>query len=318
MEDRPGAETVVMSYSFRFFFTLCATAAASVSVPAQETQRQEMTARELFYNAASAPAPSAQKGSSKVVAKRKPTAPVTQQASNTQPSTSSTPATPPSTPDGSGKIVAVSDGARATAPPPASGTALGLKYTILKLTGDAMTPAAPSSVFHAGDKIQFSIETNSPGYLYIVSQGSSGTWKPMFPTPEIEGGDNRVEGFHTYTFPPGYRYVFDQQTGAEKVFIIFSRDPKPDFEQLVYSLQGGKPQPASQPAPQADRSAHVLRASIDDSTVGRLHETYSRDLVIERVGDDAHADTQEKAVYVVNPTGSPDSALVADLRLVHQ
>ena len=52
--------------------------------------------------------------------------------------------------------------------------------------------------------------------------------------------------------------------------------------------------------------------------MGRLHETYSRDLVIERVGDDTHADTKEKAVYVVNPTGSPDSALVADLHLVHQ
>jgi hypothetical protein len=187
-----------------------------------------------------------------------------------------------------------------------------------------MMPAAPNSVFHAGDKIQFSIETNSPGYLYIVSQGSSGTWKPVFPAPEIEGGDNRVEGFHTYTFPSGYRYVFDQQAGEEKVFIIFSRDPKPDFEQLVYSLQGGqtKPAPVSQPAPQ-DRPAHVLRASIDDSTVGRLHQAYSRDLVIERVGDDAHPNpqenaTQEKAVYVVNATGSADSALVADLHLVHQ
>jgi hypothetical protein len=72
----------------------------------------------------------------------------------------------------------------------------------------------------------------------------------------------------------------------------------------------------------------VLRASIDDSTVGRLHEAYARDLVIERVGDDAHPNpqenatrqnaTQEKAVYVVNATGSPDSALVADLHLVHQ
>ena len=67
----------------------------------------------------------------------------------------------------------------------------------------------------------------------------------MFPTPEIEGGNNRVEGFHSYTFPNGYRYVFDQQTGGEKVNIIFSRDPRFDFEQLVYTLQGGKPQPVS-------------------------------------------------------------------------
>jgi hypothetical protein len=310
-----------MPYSFRLLFPWCAAAVAAVAVSAQETKRPEMTARELFYNSGSAPAPAAKKDSSKVVAKRKPvTQTVTQQASTTQPPSGATASGSPSTPDGSGKIVAVSDGTRTTAPPPASGTALGLKYTILKLSGDAMTPAAPNSVFHAGDKIQFSIETNSAGYLYIVSQGSSGTWKPMFPTPEIEGGDNRVEGFHSYTFPSGYRYVFDQQAGDEKVFMIFSRDPKPDFEQLVYTLQGGqtKSAPVSQPAPKGDRPAHVLRASIDDSAVGRLHQAYSRDLVIERVGDDAHADTQEKAVYVVNPTGSPDSALVADLQLVHK
>jgi hypothetical protein len=309
-----------MFYSCRFLFPLCAAAAVAVAVSAQETKRPEMTARELFYNAGSEPVPApksqAAKDAPKIAAKKKPAAPVTQQASNTPPQ---------STPDGSGKIVPVSDGTRTTAPAPASGTALGLKYTILKLSGGAMIPAAPSSVFHAGDKIQFSIETNSPGYLYIVSQGSSGTWKPEFPAPEIKEGDNRVEGFHTYTFPSGYRYVFDQQAGEEKVFIIFSRDPKPDFEQLVYSLQGGqtKAAPVSQPAPKQDKQAHVLRASIDDSMVGRLHGAYSRDLVIERVGDDEHPNTpdnaaQEKAVYVVNPTGSPDSALMADLHLVHQ
>ena len=279
---------------------------------AQEAKPPEMTARELFYNAGSAPAPKAPaaKTPTKVVAKKN-TAPVTQQASNTQPARPPAPSATASTPDGSGKIIAVSDSSRATAPPPASGTALGLKYTLLKLSGDGMTAVAPSSVFHAGDKIQFSIETNSAGYLYIINQGSSGTWKPVFPAPEIEGGNNHVDAFHNYTFPSGYRFVFDQQAGDEKLFIIFSRDPKPDFEQLVYSLQGAKAKPT-----------RVMSASIDDSAVGRLHQTYARDLVIERVGDDAHASpdnaAQEKAVYVVNPTGNPDSALVADLHLVHQ
>ena len=180
-----------------------------------------------------------------------------------------------------------------------------------------MTPVAPSSVFHSGDKIQFSIETNGPGYLYIVNQGSSGTWMPMFPSPEIEGGTNFVQGFHAYTFPAKYRYAFDQQPGEERLFLIFSRDAKPDFEQLVYSLQGGKVEPTKQARPVAP-AGPTLRASIDDQSVGRLHQTYARDLVIERVGDEPHADTQEKAVYVVNPSGAADSAVVADLTLVHQ
>jgi hypothetical protein len=300
-----------MSHSFRLLFALCAAAAVvPFPVSGQGTQRPEMTARELFYNAGDAPAPSskepaAKKSAKTVMAKRQPAAP----------------AAAPSAEEGNGKIVLVSDGSRATAPAPVSGTALGLKYTILELSGDAMAPTAPSAVFHAGDKIQFSIETNGPGYLYIVAQGSSGTWKPMFPSPEIANGSNRLEGFHTYIFPPEHRFVFDRQAGEEKIFIVFSRDPKPDFEQLVYSLQGGKTNPVSQPAPE-ERPKQTLRASVDDSAVGRLHEMYSRDLVIERVGDDARPvtdnATQEKEVYVVNASGSPESALVADIHLVHR
>ncbi len=283
-------------------------ASLALTVAAQNAKPPEMTARELFYNGTGAPAPpkpQAQKQPPKqVVAKRSaPTSP--------QPAMPSQPMAP---------VINASDTipARTTAPPPANGLALGLKYTVLKLSGDAMQPAAPSSVFHAGDKIQFSIQTNGPGYLYIVSQGSSGTWKPMFPAPEIEGGDNRVEGFHVYTFPSGYRFGFDQQAGDEKLFIIFSRDQKADFEQLVYSLQSKK-QTTTVDQPSAPRpQGQVLRASIDDTTVGNLHKTYARDLVIEKVGDDAHADSGEKAVYVVNATGSADSCVVADLTLVHR
>ena len=291
-------------------------AAAVLALTAQDAKRPEMTARELFYNAAPAPAPAAaEKPPAKRVAKKSSPSPAqSQQAATSQPSGSQV--SQPTAP-----IIAATDSGpvRTSAPPPANGTALGLKYTVLKLEGDAMTPVAPSSVFHAGDKIQFSVETNGPGYLYIVNQGSSGTWKPMFPSPEIAGGSNYVEGFHTYTFPSGYRYVFDQQTGDEKIFLIFSRDAKPDFEQLVYSLQNGATAPARAPR-QPQPAAPVLRASIDDSAVGRLHQTYARDLVIEKVGDNANANSgaQEKAVYVVNASGSADSAVVADLDLVHR
>jgi hypothetical protein len=310
--------SAVKSNCIARFFICCAPAALAVA--AQDAQRPEMTARELFYNAASAEsasaqsAPPAQKAPAKRVAKKAvPPAAETQQAGGESQSSGAQVSRP------TAPIIAATDVVpmRTSAPPPATGTALGLKYTVLKLVGDTMKPVAPSSVFHAGDKIQFSVETNGPGYLYIVSQGSSGTWKPMFPSPEIAAGSNNIEGFHSYTFPSGYRYVFDQQAGDEKIFLILSRDAKPDFEELVYSLQGGKTVPSSAPRP-AEPAGPVLRASIDDSMVGRLHQTYARDLVIEKVGDDAPADTQEKAVYVVNPSGSSDSAVVADIHLVHR
>jgi hypothetical protein len=169
------------------------------------------------------------------------------------------------------------------------------------------------------------VETNLPGYLYIVNQGSSGTWKPMFPSPEIAGGNNHIQGFRTITLPSGeHQMTFDQHPGVENLFIVFSREPVPDFEDLIYSLQD-KAKPAAQPqtAPSAAPKEKVVMAMarIDDGMVGRLRQTYSRDLVIERVTPDTPPDSsarKETAVYVVNPTGAPDSRLVADLKLRHQ
>ena len=316
----PG--TPILMSHFKVKLLACC-AALALFATAQNAPRPQLTARELFYSAPDAPPQTPTKKSPpKQMAKRAPapTTPEVQRASGDSPASHA-----------SAPIISASQVTRTTAPPPVTGTPLGLKYTILKLAGDSMAPVAPSSVFHAGDKIQFSIETNGPGYLYIVGQGSSGTWTPMFPSPEIDGGTNFVQGFKTYTFPSGYRYVFDRQAGEEKIFIILSRDAKPDFQDLVYSLQGAntekpasQPRPAqpvsqpSQPRPAAQPTGSVLRASIDDSMVGRLHQAYSRDLIIEKVGDEPHPDTQEKAVYVVNPTGATDSAVVADVTLVHQ
>jgi hypothetical protein len=180
-----------------------------------------------------------------------------------------------------------------------------------------MEEVSGDTVFHAGDRIQFKVETNGPGYLYIISQGSSGTWMPMFPSPDFDGGSNQIEGFHTYTMPLKTRFVFDDQAGTEKLFLIFTREKEADLENMIYSLQGGKAKPVSSPAPEA--APQVIRASIDDQSVGRLRTTYARDLIIEAVDPGTPgSDKKESAVYVVNPTGSADSKLVADLLLVHK
>lgn len=306
------------SYAFAFLI---------VSVAgAQEASKMEFTARELFYAAAQTPAAApARKSPATGTKKKSATQVASRRKSDAAPAPAPRPAAPPVTTvaeapaAGGAHIIPV---AAVTAPAPAEGHALGLRYTILKRTAGDMVEVAPDTVFHAGDRIQFAIETNGPGYLYIVSQGSSGTWKPMFPSPDVADGDNHVEGFRAYTMPPKSRLVFDEQTGTEKIFIVFSRQPEPSLENTIYSLQAPKEKPAATPAPQAGRPKQLLVASLDDGTVGRLRDTYTRDLIVEKVDEntapDQAGDKKEKAVYVVNPTGSADSRVVADLRLVHR
>lgn len=326
------------------------TLAAAFTAVAQDAPKQ-FTARELFYSAGDETAAKPvikppQKGAPTAI--KRPPATQVAGAGTKPPSVQNPPAKPPATvtatrvqtaaataPDGS-PIIRAADGP-ATAPAPTNGPALGLKITLLKRSGNDDVELAPDTVFHAGDKIRFSIQTNGPGYLYIVNQGSSGTWKPVFPSPEIADGDNHVDGWHSYVMPPKSHYlVFDEQTGTEKLFIVFSRDPEPEFENMIYSLPGTGAQPpinatpatpsrpASQPkaTPRPQKELLVVASlNMPDSAIDRMRQTYSRDLIIERVDDTTATgpgEKKEKAVFVVNPTGSSDPRVVADLQLVHQ
>jgi hypothetical protein len=281
-----------------------------------------MTARELFYTASSAPATAATPAAPKKATETAHKAPPKKPAPTPMPRVVDAP--PPvrdAALPGGAKLITVAAGMPTSAPPPATGTPLGLKYTLLKLTGGQMQEVPTDSIFHAGDRIQFKVETNGPGYLYIISQGSSGTWKPMFPSPDMDGGSNHIDGFHTYTMPAKTRFYFDEQAGTEKMFLVFSREKEVDLENMIFSLQGGKEKPVNAPVtmPAPEASPQVLRASIDDGMIGRLRNTYARDLIIEAVDPTTPGgEKKESAVYVVNPTGSADSRVVADLLLVHK
>jgi hypothetical protein len=270
-----------------------------------------LTARELFYAPAKAPAPAktqkaqppkrvaSSKGASAKPVAEKPAAPEVVQVQVGAPSV---------TPSGVAVI-----------PATYSGKPLGLRYSLLRAAGgDRYEEADADTVFRSGDRIRVSVESNDTAYLYIVMRGSSGSWKLLFPTPEVSGGSNLVESGRQYMIPPPPgRFAFDEQAGEEKLFLVLSRSPEPSLEQLIYSLSSGK-EPAEQKAP---KQMLLAKASlpIDDSLVNRLRgQVYARDLIFEKVDETTPGEKKEKAVYVVNPAGARDSRLVADLSLKHQ
>lgn len=278
-------------------------------VGAQEPAKPQLTARELFYAAVGTPAaaPAAKPAGPKAAPPKEP-----RPANISAPSRSE----PVNTSETAADAAAASPASLAPsrAEPP-----LGLKYTILKRSGDDMIEVPAHTVFHAGDRIRINVETNQPGFLYIINRGSSGLWQPLFPSSDVDDGSNHVEGFRDYLLPPKSRMVFDETTGTERLFLVFSREPEPNLERMIYSLT---PNPASGPnQKQAPVTKTLLVASnsgVDDSTVGLLRSVHSRDLKIEKVDERTPGEKKETAVYVVNPNGSPDSRVVADLLLVHQ
>jgi hypothetical protein len=297
----------------RGFLLFCSTAGLVFS----QASPKQLTARELFYAAAQTPAGKTDpaRAPAKRPARTPPKPVEIARADNKPPAPrpTETVAPPPT----------ASKPPSATAPMPASGAPpLGLRYTVLKLGADNTPTEVPNdTVFHAGDRIRFSVEANAPGYLYIINQGSSGNWKPVFPSVEIEDGNNRIEGWRPYMMPPKSRLAFDSTAGTENLFIVFSIQPENDLESIIYSLQGRKKPAAaaaSTEAPVQSSKELIVAANISNTAVDRMRDAWSRDLIIEKVDPNTTGDKKETAVYVVNPTGSADSRIVADLHLVHQ
>ncbi len=295
------------------FCSILGVAALFAQAGAPEPAKQ-LSARDLFY----APTPAAKTSSPS--AKRVAVKRTTGAGEARTPAAVEPPAAAPSA--GRDAPLPVSAGGAQIIQASYTGKPLGLRYSILRNDGDDYREVAPDTVFHSGDRIRVAVEVNDAGYLYIAMKGASGTWKILFPTADIAGGNNRVEIGRQYTIPsaPG-RFAFDQQPGEEQLFIVLSRRPEPSLEQLIYSLGSPGASPTSTPAEPAGRPKllSAQASPLGDPLVGRLRsEVYARDLVFEKVDESTPGEKKENAVYVLNRTGSPDSRLVADFVLKHR
>jgi hypothetical protein len=274
---------------------------------------KRLSAREVFYSAPSESTSDAKRAAPKQPAVKKQ-APA--ESAKSKPPTPNPVASPrPSRAPQDAKVVAASHQTEASYP-------LGIRYSILKREGASSTEISPDVVFRAGDRIRLRVEANDNGFLYIVHRGSSGVWKPLFPSSQIAEGSNRIEKGKSYEIPSGYVFTFDEQAGEEKLFIVLSRQPETDLEKLIYSLSGGPKQsePAASPEGKALLAQNLV--NIGDGVVNQLRNAYARDLIIEKVDETtpptAAAPPMEKAVYVVNPVRSNVSRVVADVSLDHK
>jgi hypothetical protein len=183
---------------------------------------------------------------------------------------------------------------------------LGLRYAILKMNGLDAVEVPPSTTFHSGERIQLRIQANADGYLYVVTQGSSGAWDVTFPKKPGNQGSNRVKAGEDHTFI----FRFDSKPGVEKLFVVLSRVPERGLDSVIYSLQGA-------PTPTAGKDPVMLAGnlSVGDPLVSRLRNSYTRDMILEEV---AAPDTPERAIFVVNKATGPDARVVADIKLTHE
>lgn len=280
----------------------------------------QLTARELFYTAPAAKTTVAAKPEGKPVATtvKPPTKAPKTEIAKTNPSKPARPVAdrpvdpPPELPGG----------ARLTNAAVSAGVPLGVRYSILKYADEDAVEVDPELVFRSGDKIKLRLQVNDTAYLYVVMQGSSGAWRVMFPSAEVDSGSNKVVPGRLYDIPGHTRMVFDEQPGSEKIFIVLSRKPETEIDKLIYELES-EGRKAEQPKPTQSKSL-MASAALSNSLVEQVRNGITaRDLVFEKVDDSKPAPknaavSKETAVYVVNASRAAESRLVADIQLKHR
>ncbi|MBM3764959.1 MAG: DUF4384 domain-containing protein [Acidobacteria bacterium] len=212
---------------------------------------------------------------------------------------------------------------------------LGLRYSLLlSRNNEGYREVDSATTFRSGDRLKITVESNDEAYLYVIARGSSGLWKVLFPVTEVASGDNLIQPFRRYEVPNGGRFYFDDQAGEEKLFVVLSRKPEANFEDLIYSVNTPTPAPAksagkkqvasASPPTQKNLQVSALIRPIDDALVGKVrNELVARDLVFEKVDDSkpaaaATAKQPETAVYVVNKNAGPNGKVIVDLKLEHK
>ena len=202
-----------------------------------------------------------------------------------------------------------------------NGSGLAMRWTITQLSPDGNKKEVPTTkAFKSGDRINVRVEVNDFGYLYILSRGSSGKWSPLFPSPQIAGGDNRVGPNQAYTIPAGFVFKFDDNPGQEQIFVIFSRKPETDLDSLIYKVSPDRKNSPNSPVQQAPGIILAANFSIGDPFVDRVRTMYARDLVVEKVDGEVKTSSLgprfEHASYVASKR-QDDPRVVAEVTLIH-
>src|SRR5580658_162623 len=201
---------------------------------------------------------------------------------------------------------------------------LGLRCSVmLRDANNEYAEVTPGTVFHSGDHIRLSFLANEPGYFYVIQQGSTGTWRPIFPPANAGPEANKVLAGQPQVVPGRTQaFQFDQHPGDEKLYVILSRTPIADIDRVIQNLRAGK---AAQPEePAGGGSPGPLMEAKNDIPDLFVKQLASRDLSLvaeQKVDESSKPDVQgEKAIYVVSKGAAQDSnsQVVLNLDLRHE
>ncbi len=196
---------------------------------------------------------------------------------------------------------------------------LGLRYNIVLLdSSGARQPISSSRVLRTGDCFAIDIQSNRSGYLYVFAKQSSGSWRPLFPSPEMAGESNILDPGRKVQVPKGYCFTIQNPPGQETLFVVLSRDPR-DFYELYEGFKARSGAPTTSAPAHTMEHLQLADAGKLNAAVEHLDERFAtRDIAITRVDTPHENGEPAGSVYVVNTSDRPTSSIVTKIVIRHE
>lgn len=93
-------------------------------------------------------------------------------------------------------------------------------------------------IFSPGDRVHFSFNSPQIGYLYIINEsppakGQASSFNILFPAPTANEGSARLSAGQNVRIPDhDIGFVFDEEQGTEKLWLIWAADAVTELEEL--------------------------------------------------------------------------------------
>ena len=212
----------------------------------------------------------------------------------------------------------------------ASPQRLGLGLTLFMRDSNGLAVRAdPSRTFRKGDHVRVLLETNGDGYLYVFNTTDGGQPVMIYPDAELEEAGNFIQGHVPWEIPSSTAaeerlrwFTFDQNSGAEKLYFVFTREPLPAVpmeDDLVTFCRENKGKCPWQPAAdvwaqirkELDEPVKIAKAeSMGNSQTKTEHQAATRGIGLNR-------DDPEPSLIMLTASTNKNM-LVATLDLIHK
>ena len=210
------------------------------------------------------------------------------------------------------------------------GQKMGLGLTLFTRDSNGLAVRVdPNRVFRRGDRVRVLLETNADGYLYIFNTTDGGRPVMIYPDARLDDAGNYIRSHVPFEIPSSLAdeerlrwFSFDEQSGAERLFFVFTREPLPAVpidDDLQNFCANSKNKCPWQPAPttwaqiQKEMTAPV---QVDKSKQFGNTQSSSEQVASTR-GIGLSKDDPEPSLIMLTASSSAP-VLIATLDLVHK